>query len=117
MTANATAAEPDAPTLGQSIIVDLGLGATGIALIVVSGHSFTVAFQAPVQPVAALLGGLVLGGALGGAFGLALLQPAIAARVRPFLARFTSAAPTVPFIALAVIRPLLPDRRGAPPSP
>lgn len=100
MAASKPGTDFEAPSLGQSIIVELGLGAIGLALIVVSGHAISTAFQAPVQPVAALLAGLVLGGLLGGAFGLAMVHPAITARVRPFLSRFTSAAPTVPNLAL-----------------
>lgn len=100
MAASKPSSDFEAPSLGQSIIVELGLGAIGLALIVVSGHAFSSAFRAPIQPVAAVLVGLLLGGLLGGTFGLVMVQPATAARVRPFLSRFTSATPTVPNLAL-----------------
>ncbi len=93
-------AGPDAPTLVQSVIVELAFGLIGIVLIVVTGHSLADAFDTPVEPLLAVAAGIVLGTALGGAFGLGVTRPVFADRVRPFLTRFTSARPTAANFAL-----------------
>ena len=45
-------ATPDAPTLPQSIIVELGLGIIGVILILVTGRSFADAYRVDVAPLA-----------------------------------------------------------------
>ncbi len=85
----------DAPTVVQSAIVELAFGVIGIALILLLGQSVADAFGAPVALPAAVAVGLAVGVALGGAFGFGVTRPAFARRVKPFLARFTSSAPTV----------------------
>jgi membrane protease YdiL (CAAX protease family) len=88
------AAGTDAPTLPQSEVVELAFGAVGLVVIVATGHSLADAFAAPVPPLAATGAGLALGAALGGLFGFGVTRHAFADRVRPFLRRSSSAAPT-----------------------
>lgn len=88
------AGEWEAPTIAQSAVVELVLGAVGLGLIVVSGHSFESAFVAPVQPLVALGGGVVLGGFIALIAGWLVRRPAVAAGFAPFLSRFTGSAPT-----------------------
>jgi membrane protease YdiL (CAAX protease family) len=86
-------ATPDAPTLPQSIIVELGLGIIGVILILVTGRSFADAYRVDVAPLAAVAVGVAIGAGLGGLFGFGVTRPAFADRVRPFLRQFTSAPP------------------------
>ena len=91
---------PDAPTLAQSAVVELILGAVGLAFILVVGRNLGDAFAAPAEPLAAAGVGLIAGVVLGGAFGIAVTRPYFAERVQPFLTRFTSARPTALNFAL-----------------
>jgi membrane protease YdiL (CAAX protease family) len=75
-------------------MVELAFAVVGLAIIVVSGHSIGSAYAAPVNPIAAVAGGVALGGVLGSVAGIGLRRPELADRVRPFLARFTSSAAT-----------------------
>ena len=84
----------DAPTLPQSVIVELAFGVVGIVVIFVTGRSFVDAFATPVTPLLAAAVGIVVGAGLGGLFGFGATRPMFADRVRPFLSRFTSARPT-----------------------
>jgi CAAX amino terminal protease family. len=85
----------DAPTLAQSAVVELVLGAIGLVFIVVVGRNIGDAYSAPVDRLPAAGFGLATGLVLGGAFGVGVTRPFFAERVRPFLARFTSARPTI----------------------
>jgi uncharacterized protein len=84
----------DAPTLPQSVIVELAFGVVGIVVIFVTGHALVDAFSTPVTPLLAAALGIVVGAGLGGLFGFGVTRPMVADRVRPFLSRFTSAPPT-----------------------
>lgn len=84
----------EAPTLPQSIIVELGLGIIGVILVLVTGHSFVDAYRVTVAPLAAVGVGVAIGAVLGGLFGFGVTRRTFADRVRPFLRQFTSAAPT-----------------------
>lgn len=84
----------DAPTLVQSVVVELMFGLIGIGLIIVTGRSISDAFAAPVAPMLAIAVGIAIGAVLGTLFGFGVTRPTIGERVRPFLARFTSAQPT-----------------------
>jgi hypothetical protein len=90
----------DTPTLPQSVIVELAFGVVGIVVILGTGHAIADAFSTPVTPLFAGASRIVVGGALGGLFGLGVTRPMFADRVRPFLVRFTSARPTVLNFAL-----------------
>ena len=85
----------DAPTLAQSAVVELVLGAIGLIFVVVVGRNLGDAYSAPVDRLPAAGLGLAIGLVLGVAFGVGVTRPFFAERVRPFLARFTSARPTV----------------------
>jgi uncharacterized protein len=89
-----TQSNSDAPTLAQSAIVELSFGVIGLAVVFVTGRSFVEAFRVAINPAAAVVVGIVIGAILGGTFGFAVTRPMFADRVRPFLQRFTSAAPT-----------------------
>lgn len=91
---------PEAPTVAQSAVVELAMGGIGLVIILVTGRSLAEAYTAPVAPPVAAAVGLLVGIALGGLFGLGVTRPRFAERVRPFLARFTSSAPTVANVAL-----------------
>lgn len=52
------------------------------------------AFRVEINPLVAGSFGILIGACLGSIFGLGVTRPPIADRVRPFLQRFTSAAPT-----------------------
>ena len=84
----------EAPTLTQSVIVELSFGVIGLILVVVTGHSLSEAFRVEINPLVAGSFGILIGACLGSIFGLGVTRPPIADRVRPFLQRFTSAAPT-----------------------
>jgi uncharacterized protein len=90
----------DALTLPQSVIVELAFGVVGIVVILVTGHALVDAFSTPLTPLLAAATGIVVGAALGGLFGFGVTRPMFAARVRPFLSRFTSARPTALNFAL-----------------
>ena len=84
----------DAPTLMQSVTVELGFGVIGVIVVLVTGRSLGEAFASPEPPLMAVAVGLLVGALLGAMFGFGVTRPAFAERVRPFLARFTSAPPT-----------------------
>ena len=90
----------DAPTLPQSVIVELAFGVVGVVVIVATGHSLAGAFATPATPLLAVAVGIVIGAVLGGLFGYAVTRPMFADRVRPFLRRFTSARPSARNFAL-----------------
>ena len=92
----------DAPTLPQAVLVELLLGGLGLIVIVASGRGSS-AFSAPIAPVVAVAVGVLVGAALGGLVGLFLVRPPLAARVQPFLRRFTTARPTaINFVILGL---------------
>ena len=52
----------DAPTLPQSVIVELAFGVVGIVAILGTGHAIADAFSTPVTPLFAGASGIVVGG-------------------------------------------------------
>ena len=90
----------DAPTLMQSVIVELTFGVVGIVVILATGRSLAEVLASPEPLPLAVVVGLGIGVLLGGMFGFAVTRPMFADRVRPFLQRFTSAAPTPPTFAI-----------------
>ncbi len=84
----------EAPTLLQSIAVEVAFGVIGIVVVLATGRSLGDALASPQPPLLAVGVGLVTGALLGAVFGFGLTRPAFAERVRPFLSRFTSAPPT-----------------------
>ena len=92
--AHKAGAGSDAPTLTQSVIVELGFGVVGVIVVLATGRSLGEAFASPEPPLLAVAVGLLVGASLGALFGNGVIRPTFAERVRPFLARFTSARPT-----------------------
>jgi hypothetical protein len=104
----------EAPTVGQSVLVELAFGVVGIVLILILGRSFGDAYGAPLGRPFAAAAGLLAGIGLGGSFGYGVTRRTFRERARPFMARLTSSEPTLVNFAL-ISRPHLERSRSSAP--